>query len=101
MIRHVVWWTLKKYAEGRSDAENARYIEQASAMLRGMPNVLSIEVSAKVQPSATVPAQVVLMSSHKDMADLEAYKANPVHMQFAEKISAVSDSRNCIDYAVD
>lgn len=100
MIRHIVWWTLKPHAEGRTAAENALRIEEASAMLHGMPNVLSVEVSAKVQPSSTVPAQVVLMSSHEDVAAMEAYKADPVHLKFAALISVVCESRNCIDYAV-
>lgn len=101
MIRHIVWWTLKEHADHRSLAENLEHIQQASAMLHGMPSVRSVEVSAKVQPSTTVPAQLVLMSTHDTFADLESYQQDPVHLQFAEKIKAISTSRNCIDYSLD
>lgn len=101
MIRHIVWWTLKEHSHGRSAVENARHIQEASAMLYGMPELISVEVSAKVQPSTTVPAQVVLFSTHKDMEALESYKNNPVHLKFAEMVTELSNSRNCIDYAVE
>lgn len=101
MIRHIVWWTLKEHSHGRSAAENAWHIQQASAMLHGMPEVISVEVSAKVQPSSTVPAQVVLFSTHNNMEALEAYKNNPVHLKFAEMVTELSLTRNCIDYAVE
>lgn len=101
MIRHIVWWTLKEHADGRSAAENAWHLEQASAMLHGMPSLRTVEVSAKVQPSTTVPAQLVLSTTHTDMAQLEQYRNDPVHLQFAEKVNAVASSRNVIDYAID
>ena len=28
MVRHIVWWTLKPEAEGRTAAENAKLIKQ-------------------------------------------------------------------------
>lgn len=98
MIRHIVWWTLKKEADGRSAEENGKHLEDASAVLHGIPGVESVEVSAQIQPSSTVPAQVVLTSTHEDMAALEAYKNDPVHIKFAQLITSLSDSRNCIDY---
>lgn len=101
MIRHIVWWTLKEFAEGRTAPENAWHIQQTSAMLHGMPALISVEVSAKVQPSTTVPAQVVLMSTHKDMEDLQKYKDNPVHQQFADMVGKLAASRNAIDYALE
>lgn len=101
MVRHIVWWTLKEQANGRTAVENAWHIQQASAMLHGMPALISVEVSAKVQPSTTVPCQVVLMSTHKDMEDLQKYKDNPVHLQFAKMVTELSTSRNAIDYALD
>ena len=101
MIRHIVWWTLKEHAEGKSAAENAQHLVEASAMLHGMPSVRSIEVSCLIQPTSTVPAQVVLQSSHDDMAALKAYAENPVHLEFAAKVKAVCASRQALDYSVE
>lgn len=99
MIRHVVWWTLKENANGRSMVENVEHIQELSAMLHGLPSLTYVEISAKIQPSCTVPCNLVLMSTHKTMADLEAYRMDPVHIQFAEKVNEIATSRNCIDYA--
>ena len=34
MVRHIVWWTLKPEAEGRTAAENAKLIKQRLEALR-------------------------------------------------------------------
>lgn len=100
MIRHIVWWTLKPEAMGKKAHENAIEAKEQSKMLHGIAFAQSIEVSITIEPSTTVPAQVVLMSAHADMAALNAYKNDPAHVKFAELITAISDSRNCIDYQV-
>lgn len=101
MIRHIVWWTLKEKAEGRTAAENAQRLVEASAMLHGLPSVRSVEVSCLIQPTSTVPAQVVLQSSHDDMAALSTYAQDPVHLEFAARVKAVCASRSALDYSID
>lgn len=101
MIRHIVWWTLKPAADGKSASEIARTVQLASAPLREISSVRSVDVSAKIEPSSTVPCQVILVSTHDSMADLEAYKKDPVHMRFAQLITAVAASRSCIDYELE
>lgn len=100
MIRHIVWWTLQETAEGHSAAENAQRIKEASAPLSGIPTVLSVEVSCRIQPTSTVPAQVVLQSVHEDMAGLKAYAEHPTHLEFGKLVKAVSASRQALDYAI-
>lgn len=100
MIRHIVWWTLQKEADGHTAAENARRIKEASVPLSGIPTVRSVEVSYQIQPTSTVPAQVVLQSVHDDMAGLKAYAEHPVHVEFGALVKAVSASRQALDYAV-
>lgn len=101
MIRHIVWWTLKEEAEGRSAAENAQRLVDASAILQGISSVRAVEVSCSIQPTSTVPAQVVLQSVHDDMAALKSYADDPLHLEFAAKVKAVCASRQALDYAVD
>ena len=46
MVRHIVWWTLKPEAEGRTAAENAKLIKQRLEALMGqIPSLKSLEVS--------------------------------------------------------
>lgn len=101
MVRHIVWWTLKDQADGRTADENVWHIQQASAMLHGLPWINTIEVCNKVQPSTTVPANVVLTVTLNDMEALENYHKDPVHVQFAQMVDKLADSRNVIDYVVD
>ncbi len=98
MIRHIVWWTLKEHANGRTRDENAMHILKSSAMLHGLPSLRSIEVSSKVEGSTTVPAHVVLTTTHDNIEDLQAYANDPVHLEFAGMVKELVSSRNAIDF---
>ena len=51
MIRHIVWWTLKPEAEGRSAAENAELMKKAARGLIGkIPGLLSLDISGNYNP---------------------------------------------------
>lgn len=101
MIRHIVWWTLKDNADGFSAVENGKRILAASAALKGIPAVLSVEVSIEIQPSTTVAAQVVLQSAHSSLETLQEYIAHPVHTEFVKLIQAVCQNRQALDYRTD
>lgn len=101
MIRHIVWWTLKPEANGNKAEINAALIQKESAILHGIPSARSVDVSSKIENSTTVPCQVVLVSTHDSMKELDAYKADPAHIKFAKLITEVSESRNCIDYEIE
>lgn len=101
MIRHIVWWTLKPEAEGRSAAENAKLIkEQGLALLSKVDSLKSIEISYELQPTTTMPVHLVLVSTHDDMAGLKAYAEHPEHLKLGTLIKAAADSRQAIDYAI-
>ena len=100
MIRHIVWWTLKSEAMGATAAENAKKIKtMGDALMGAIPTLKSLEISIEIQASTTVPAQVVLCSTHEDMAGLKAYAVHPRHLALVELIKATTDSRQAIDYA--
>lgn len=100
MIRHLVWWTLKPEAMGCTAAENAQKIKQhGDALLGQIPSLKFLEISLDIQPSTTMPAQVILHSTHVDMAGLKAYAEHPLHLELVELIKATTDSRQAIDYS--
>lgn len=101
MIRHIVWWTLKPEANGKSSQENAQLIQRASKTLHGISAARSVDVSTKIQVGTTVPCQLILVSTHDGIKELDEYKKDPVHQKFAELITAAADSRNCIDYEIE
>lgn len=101
MIRHIVWWTLKDRADGFSAAENGQRILAASAALRDIPAVRTVEVSVEIQPSSTVAAQVVLQSTHDSPEALHEYAVHPIHLEFGKLIQAACENRQALDYRAD
>ena len=93
MVRHIVWWTLKPEAEGRTAAENAKLIKQRLEALMGqIPSLKSLEVSYDFLPTCTMPVNVILMTTH-------AYAEHPAHVAVGkELIKLVTESRQAIDY---
>lgn len=98
MIRHIVWWTLKKEALGKSESENIKYLLEAAKSLKNIPSALSVEISANIAETTNVPCQLVLSTTHESLEKLEEYQRDPVHVKFAEALKARVDSRKCIDF---
>ena len=90
MVRHIVWWTLKPEAEGRTAAE---------ALMGQIPSLKSLEVSYDFLPTCTMPVNVILMTTHDDAEGLKAYAEHPAHVAVGkELIKLVTESRQAIDY---
>lgn len=100
MIRHIVWWSMKMEAEGADAEENARQIVEKSGMLQGLTCLSSLEVSCDILPGSTVPAKVVLTSTHENEKELQAYQDNPTHREFAAFVGKRAEKRYCIDFAL-
>lgn len=101
MIRHIVWWTLKDEADGHTAGENAQRIKtMGEALLEKVPSLKSIEIGIDIKESTTLPAQVVLVSTHDDLAGLKAYAEHPEHLKLGELVKATTTSRQAIDYEI-
>lgn len=101
MLRHIVWWTLKPTAEGRTAAENAQWIkEYGEALLGKIPSLKTIEISYIFAETITVPVGVLLHSTHEDEAGLLAYAQHAEHQAYGEIVKKVTSSRQAIDFFV-
>ena len=100
MIRHIVWWTIKRDPKGQSVEDNVFFIHGASAELQNNPYSSALEVSAKVDSGSTVPAQVVLLATFDTADKLKAFENDPVVQRFEKMVEEKSTSRNCINYEV-
>ena len=100
MVSHIVWWTLKPEAEGRTAAENAKPIKQRlEAPMGQIPSLKSLEVSYDFLPTCTMSVNVILMTTHDDAEGLKAYAEHPAHVAVGkELIKLVTESRQAIDY---
>lgn len=101
MLHHIVWWTLKEEAEGRTAEENGkRLVELGNALQGQLDELLSIECSVNIAPTSTTPAHFVLHSTHKNAEGLAAYAAHPAHLAFGKELKPCVDSRQALDYEV-
>lgn len=99
MLTHIVWWTFKPQAGGRSGAENAALVTAMLKDLRGrIPALKDLTVSATVLEASTESAELVLVTRHDDAAGLAAYAAHPDHQKVAAVLKDAVATRNALDF---
>lgn len=100
MIKHIVMWRLKEFAEGNNKSANAKKIKTSLEELRGkIKQIKFIEVGIDINKSAQA-FDVVLNSEFENMEDLNIYQNHPEHIKIAEFISKVKNERIVVDYNV-
>ena len=101
MVRHIVWWTLKPEADGRSAEENAELMKKAARGLMGrIPGLLSLDISSAPLQSSTVPLHLVLCCTHTDEEALKGYAVHPLHLECINIMKNVAESRQALDYEI-
>ncbi|MCL2740945.1 MAG: Dabb family protein [Oscillospiraceae bacterium] len=98
MVRHIVMWKLKEFAEGSPKAVNAGRIKGMLESLVGVvPQLASCSVGLN---DLADPANydAVLCSEFGSWEDLEAYKRHPEHVKVSEFVAKVRESRVAVDY---
>ncbi|VXB98054.1 Stress responsive protein [Burkholderia sp. 8Y] len=100
MLRHIVMWKLKEFAEGASRAENAQKLkarlETCRSLVKGQGH---FEVGI-AQPGFDCTYDVVLVSDFDDTASLAAYQVHPKHLAVKDFVAAIREARQCLDYEV-
>jgi hypothetical protein len=98
MIKHVVMWKLKDFAEGADKARNAKRLKiELEALKKTIPQIFHLEVGINVLKSDAA-SDVVLFSVFKNEQDLDNYQNHPDHRAVAEFASMVRQSRVVVDY---
>jgi hypothetical protein len=101
MVKHIVMWKLKDFAEGAGKEENARRIKEVLEALREkIPEVMHIEVGIDFNRSESA-YDIVLYSEFESMDDLERYQEHAEHLKVAEFIQNVREDRVVVDYTVE
>jgi quinol monooxygenase YgiN len=100
MIKHIVMWKLKDFAEGSDRATNAVKMKgKLDSCANLAPGTLKFEV-ALAQPGLEATYDVVLYSEFASKEALEAYSDHPTHQAIKPFIGAVRESRQCMDYEI-
>jgi hypothetical protein len=98
MIKHIVMWKLKDFAEGADKARNAKRIKIELETLKiSIPQIAHLEVGINILDSDAA-YDVVLFSTFKNETDLELYQNHPDHRAVAEFIGKIRESRAVVDY---
>jgi hypothetical protein len=100
MIKHIVIWKLKDFAEGADRAANAVKMKaKLDACAKLVPGILKFE-TALAQPGLEATYDIVLCSEFADKAALDAYQDHPDHVAIKPFIGAVREARQCMDYEI-
>ena len=98
MIKHIVMWKLKNYAEGSSKDENAIMVKSKLEGLRKkIKCIRSLEVGFNITESPTA-YDVVLYTEFETVEDLNRYKTHPEHKKVGDFVTRVRLERKAIDY---
>lgn len=98
MFKHIVMWTLKEEAGGRTRAQNAVLIKERFEELANMIDGLRhLEVGIDVLHT-DASADIVLYTEFDSRAAHDAYQAHPAHKAVAAFVGDLRLERRVIDY---
>lgn len=101
MVKHIVLWKLKSFAEGADKGENARKIKtEIEALKKKIPQIRHIEVGINFLASDAA-YDVALYSEFENEKDLDVYQKHPEHMKVADFVAKVREQRVVVDYKAD
>jgi hypothetical protein len=100
MIKHIVLWKLKDFAEGATKQENAVKIKMMLENMRGkIPGMLTLEVGLNFEGSDSA-SDISLYTEFESRETLDAYQIHPDHKKVKEFIPSLRTERRVIDYEV-
>jgi hypothetical protein len=100
MLKHIVLWKLKDFANGNSKEQNKEIIKRELLELKNyIQEIVSIEVGFNVIKS-NQSYDVCLYSEFRNETDLLIYQQHEMHQKFALFMNDVVEARVVIDYIV-
>ncbi len=101
MIKHIVLWSLKESAQGRSKAENAWLMkEKLEALMGVVPGLLHAEVGVDFL-HGDQSFDVALYAEFDSRDSLRGYQEHPAHLAVVSFIREVREGRCVVDYELD
>ena len=98
MLKHIVMWKLKEFAEGKTKTENARIMKESLERLIGIvPEIRSLQVGINEKDSE-MAYDAVLISTFEDIDALARYKVHPEHVKVSSYCKKIRESRIFVDF---
>ena len=100
MIKHIILWKLKNFAEGATKQQNALKVKAMLEDMRGkIPGMLKLEVGLNFETSDSA-CDISLYSEFTSREALDAYQIHPEHMKVKNFLPLVRTERRVVDYEV-
>ena len=100
MIKHIVMWKFKDFAEGATKQEN---ILKVKSMLEALPGkidfIREMQVNVNVNPKEGM-YDAVLISAFDSLEDVERYRVHPEHKKISSFVALIREGRASVDYEV-
>jgi hypothetical protein len=98
MVKHIVLWTFKETAEGRSKQENIILAKQKlEAMTGKIPGLTHLEIGINYNKREG-SWDLALYAELESKEALEGYQTHPEHLRVIEYLRTVRDQRAVVDY---
>ena len=100
MIKHIVFWRLFEFADGRSKRENAEIIRDKLENMRDkIPGMRFLEVGFDFGNSSQ-SSDIALYSEFETRDALDFYQNHSDHVELKDFLNKVRSERRVIDYEV-
>jgi len=99
MVKHMVMWTIREGETPRMKFERMAEMKMRLLALKDQISVIeSLEVVFNTPAAPEDNYDIALISEFSSWADLDVYQKHPAHVEVAEYIRNVKQSRAAIDY---
>ena len=100
MVKHIVMWKFKDFAEGATKQEN---ILKVKSMLEALPGkidfIREMQVNVNINPKEGM-YDAVLISAFDCLEDVEKYRVHPEHKKISSFVALIREGRASVDYEV-
>ena len=101
MIRHIVMFSFKPEAEGRTKDEN---VALTKAMLEQLPSKIGLIRASRVEVTAPGASEencdLLLISDFDSLEDLQAYQVHPDHVAVGTFMRPLRTGRASVDFEI-
>ncbi len=98
MIKHIVMWKFKDFAEGLTREEN---ILKVKIMLEALPEkidfIREMHVEVNVNPKEGM-YDAALISAFDSLEDVGRYRLHPEHKKISSYVALIKENRASVDY---
>lgn len=98
MVKHIVMWKFKDFAEGLSKEEN---LKKVKAMLEALPQkidfIREMRVEMNINPKEGM-YDAVLISTFDSLEDVEKYRVHPEHKKISSYVALIKTDRASVDF---